>query len=455
MAEGDVSGMHAPTAVEGASAGWYAHRAPTPDSGHSSSICTQDSPRDPESPSISASAPAASPAPPPSTSIHPAATLESDESATSTSSLEGDESQAPRDVSMISGDTAWEAALKSLPEEFANASVPLHPLAQALIEQPALRSVEWNQFRVAGSFVPRTAHDFSSLMIYLSGQVSPNPCRNCLLRNGPFAHCVVSPPIVLANSTLRHACANCTYQNQYKKCTNEPISEQEKVRAELQRSMMRTKNPVPRPPMARKPKSDGPPRSVQATQSDRQYELEFQRRYWAKDRQRKRKREERGDKSTNQSPAGLGAALGSNPQSFDEKLRQIRACSPRTRRRFAAETLQWQAAIATVDAEEATAVTNASMASPLPAATPVHHHHYIPAPPNSYTPSQFVPPSSAPAAVRGFAVDTPIRTGSASYGAGHMYEATRDDRSEDEQDSYEGTPWVGPSHIGSTIKPAR
>ncbi|KAI0431161.1 hypothetical protein F5Y09DRAFT_340972 [Xylaria sp. FL1042] len=452
MAEGDVSGTHFPSTVEAGTASWYAPRASTPNSARSSSICTEDSPREPESPSIeaSASAPAVSPAPPPST--HPAATLDSSASTTSVSSLRGNESQAPEEVSTNNGATAWEAALKSLPDEIANTSVPLHPLAQALVDQPALRPVEWNKFRVAGSFVPRTAHDYSSLMIYLSGQVSPNPCRNCLLRNGPFARCVVSPPTVLANSTLRHACANCTYQNQYKKCTNEPISEQEKARAELQRSMMRTKNPIPRPPMARKPKIDGTPKSVQGTLSDRQYELEFQRKYWQNDRQRKRKRDERGDVSMNQSPAGPSADLGSNLQSFDEKLRQIRACSPRARRRFAAETLQWQAAIATVDAEEATSATGAFVLTPLPAAAPNHHFR---APPNSLTPSQLVPASSAPATVRGFAVETPARTGTTSYNAEHMYESMGGDGSEDEQDNYEGTPWVGPSHIGSTIKPAR
>ena len=72
-------------------------------------------------------------------------------------------------------------------------------------------------------------------MFYISGQVSPNPCRRCILKQGPFARCIVSPPMVLAQSQLRHACANCTYQNQYKKCTNELVIEAELARTHAMR----------------------------------------------------------------------------------------------------------------------------------------------------------------------------------------------------------------------------
>ena len=112
----------------------------------------------------------------------------------------------------------------------------IHALPQSLAKHPAIRKIEWNSYRPMGGFVPRTPHDFASLMIYVSGQVSPNPCRRCILKQGPFARCIVSPPMVLAQSQLKHACANCTYQNQYKKCTNEPVTEAELARLDAMRN---------------------------------------------------------------------------------------------------------------------------------------------------------------------------------------------------------------------------
>ncbi|KAK9786710.1 hypothetical protein SCARD494_11014 [Seiridium cardinale] len=220
--------------------------------------------------------------------------------------------------------TAWQTALQSLPADFQNQPVPVHPLPAALSGQPTLRPVEWNPYRHQGSFVPRTAHDFASMMIYICGQINPNPCRNCLLKNGPFAQCVVSPPEVLANSTIRHACANCTYQNQYKKCTNDPITEEE-----MARSMMAKGNGQPRasPLMPRKPKVPGPPRPPKKSTVYHQQPQHHQ------------------HMVRKQTPQSSGA------DTFADKLRQARALSPRSRRRMKAEALQWQAAIATVEAE--------------------------------------------------------------------------------------------------------
>lgn len=195
-------------------------------------------------------------APRPSVPVLPPIQIQSDYTSASTTpatSPEGSGTQAHGDAGIRSDITAWQSALQALPPEFANAKVPEHPLSLALINQPSLRPVEWNPYRQQGGFVPRTAHDYSSLMIYVSGQINPNPCRRCRLRNGPFAQCIVSPPIVLGNSAIRHACANCTYQCQYSKCTNEPISEQERLRVELLRSVMRTKKLTPRQPMSRQP----------------------------------------------------------------------------------------------------------------------------------------------------------------------------------------------------------
>ncbi|RYP89145.1 hypothetical protein DL769_000193 [Monosporascus sp. CRB-8-3] len=251
--------------------------------------------------------------------------------------------------------TAWQTALQSLPGEFRSSPLPVHPLAQLLAVQPTLRQIEWNQYRQYGGFVPRTPHDFSSLMIYASGQVNPNPCRRCILKNGPFARCIVSPPSVLAQSTLRHACANCTYQNQYKKCTNEPVTEEELVRSRAQRAVARppstllneddnnNNNNSNTPPTVRRPKvnsavrkyhKDGRLKKKFAMAAADGHDHGYGYGYVVHDQQ---------DRPTAQSISA---------DSFADKLRRARAWSPRSRRRVRAEAMQWQAAIATVEAEK-------------------------------------------------------------------------------------------------------
>ncbi|KAI0908136.1 hypothetical protein F4823DRAFT_513112 [Ustulina deusta] len=479
MAEDDASTAHFQSIAEAATASWFARQASALTSRQSPPIragfaqqginglstggaaAAPDGMPAPTATLMAASAPPGSPAPP---SIHTssAAALDSPATAsgsasasasasastTSTSGRRDGEAQAHGDVSIRSDITAWQSALQSLPAEFANASEPIHPLAQALIRQPTLRPVEWNQYRQAGGFVPRTSHDYSSLMIYISGQVNPNPCRNCLLSNGPFARCVVSPPAVLAISTIRHACANCTYQNQYKKCTNEPITEQEKARSEWARSVTRTKSLLFKP---RKPKTNSRLRREKRREEAR-HQLERERRYQQEDLRQKHQLEEGGHVSIAQSLAGLGAAQGANFKSFDEKLRYIRACSPRSRRQMAAEMLQWQAAIATVEAEEPVPAPDIPSSSQV--AGPLLNHH-LPALANSYPSSHPVMASSAPAAAPAFSVDSSVRTGTTGYG-NDTFEAMDEDESEDEQeDDDEGTSWVGPDHIGSLIKAPR
>ncbi|KAI0125604.1 hypothetical protein BJ170DRAFT_439680 [Xylariales sp. AK1849] len=216
--------------------------------------------------------------------------------------------------------TAWQSALQALPVEFKNQPEPIHPLPVALARQPTLRQIEWNPYRQQGGFVPRTAHDFAAIMIFICGQDNPNPCRNCRLRNGPFGKCVVSPPEVLAVSTMRHACANCTYQNQYKKCTNDPISEEEMARSRLARGA----GPRVAPSLPRKPKVPAAPLRIHKKVSPNQREHVLRK----------------------------PAAASISPESFVDKLCQARAWSPRSRRRMRAQALQWQAAIATVEAEK-------------------------------------------------------------------------------------------------------
>ncbi|KAI0549846.1 hypothetical protein F4679DRAFT_228085 [Xylaria curta] len=446
-----------------ATATWYAHRASTPNSKQSPSLrhdSTQAQTLTPVPPPASAT-PVASASPVPSSALPMAAesfasrTSPATSSAPSPSSSRDDsEAQASGHVSIRSDITAWQSTLQVLPPEFANSEQPLHPLAQALSGQPTLRAVEWNQYRQQGGFVPRTPHDFSSLMIYLSGQVNPNPCRNCLLRNGPFARCVVSPPAVLAISTIRHACANCTYQNQYKKCTNEPISEQEKLRSEIARpgGMARPRSTIPRKPKSNPRTSERRElRLVQVTQDRLQSKTS------AKERRKQRQLQERLDQqqrdiSMTQTPGSLGTDLSSF-KSFDEKLRHVRASSPRSRRHMAAETLQWQAAIATVEAEKLGPAPDLSIQTSANSFTPNNHFQ---ASFNNYSASQ--PVSTTPLT---FARHTPAGDHSAevettSYDADNTAEPMDEDESDDDQeDEYEGTQWVGPNHGGPMIKAPR
>lgn len=351
---------------------------------------------------------------------------------TSAASPRGSEVQAYGNIR--SDITAWQSALQSLPPEFATATLPSHPLAQALADQPTLRPVEWNVYRQQGGFVPRTPHDYSSLMIFISGLVNPNPCRNCLLRNGPFARCVVAPPPVLAISTLRHACANCTYQNQYKKCTNDPISEQEKLRSELLRPVARSKSAIPKQTIPRKPKVK--------SNTQRHYE-----------KKQRRSREQRLEGRGNLLPAAPSSAslnpfLGANFETFDGKLKHVRGCSPRSRRRMAAEILQWQAAIATVEVEEPAPVPAPVNVKPLPASL---NNNYL------HTPSQPASPSVLRATSVRFAAphfsSSLAGAGDTSYGAEQTYDPMDEDEGEGEQeDEDEGTPWAGPNHTGPSIK---
>ncbi|RYP08929.1 hypothetical protein DL764_001582 [Monosporascus ibericus] len=265
--------------------------------------------------------------------------------------------------------TAWQTALQSLPEEFRSSPLPVHPLAQSLAVQPTLRQIEWNQHRQYGGFVPRTPHDFSSLMIYASGQVNPNPCRRCILKNGPFARCIVSPPPVLAQSTLRHACANCTYQNQYKKCTNEPVTKEELVRSRAQRAVARPPPTLPNdnnnssntPPTVRRPKVNS---AVRKYRKDGRLKKKF------------------AVAAADGHGHGYGydyvvhgqqdrpTAQSISADSFADKLRRARAFSPRSRRRVRAEAMQWQAAIATVEAEKTRTTVTGTDTATIPAPPP-------------------------------------------------------------------------------------
>lgn len=340
----------------------------------------------------------------------------------------------------ISSDiTAWQTALLNLPEEFRNSTLPLHPLPQLLAVQPTLRQIEWNQYRQYGGFVPRTPHDFSSLMIYVSGQVNPNPCRRCILKNGPFARCIVSPPSVLAQSSLKHACANCTYQNQYKKCTNEPITKEELVRSQASRSVIaRPSNAPPAPPAPRKPKVTGAAATGAGVRKHQ---------HNGKDGRRRRLPPPSPSQGYGHMVQKLPSAQSISADSFADKLRQVRSWSPRSRRRMKAEVMQWQAAMATVEAEKVRSTTNNTTAGPQQA--PVAPKLPFP----TATPSSmFLPPT---ASISGSAPE--IIEDEMQLDDGEEFEDgdESDGDGGGEEHGYEGDgpSWVGFDDAGPLLKP--
>ncbi|KAI1408337.1 hypothetical protein F5Y13DRAFT_194418 [Hypoxylon sp. FL1857] len=299
--------------------------------------------------------------------------------------------------------TAWHGTLEALPDEQRNMPLPLHLLTQALAMHPALRLVEWNKYRLQGGFKPRTPFDYSSLMIYVSGQVNPNPCRNCRQRNGPFAQCIVAPPAVLALSNLKHACANCTYQSQHKKCTNLPIDEEELV----------TNSRIARPSWKHRDATAMMPPG----------------------------RRRRGKYKVNHGHMiRKPTAQGISAESFANKLHQVRSWSPRSRRRMRAEAMQWQAAITTIEAEDADSspsnhtigVHGAFGTSTLPASLPPASH-----------------PSSTPSVQR---VLTEMEV--EGYNEGYSQQQVEDDEYESsEEGGYEDTIRVSSDHIPPMLKP--
>ncbi|KAI1098758.1 hypothetical protein F4804DRAFT_346066 [Jackrogersella minutella] len=333
----------------------------------------------------------------------------------------------PNGASTRNDITVWQSTLQVLPDDSKGIPLPIHPLAQALAEQPTLRSVEWNPYRQQGGFKPRTAIDYSSLMIYLSGQANPNPCRNCRLKNGPYARCIVAPPSVLALSSLKHACANCTYQNQHRKCTNLPIDDEELVaRSRMARSSLKLRNPTPMKPPGRRPKP------VTENNADL----------------RTRYKPDHGHMIRKPTAQSISA------DAFADKLRQVRSWSPRSRRRMKAEVMQWQAAVMTIEAEntrsayrEHTLEGQGAFGTPnLPAGIPPASH--TPTNPAAAS-SMFAPPPSAPS-VEGSLAELEAEGYDEEYDQ-HQLEDDEDENAE--ESDFEGTSWVGFNDMGPVLKP--
>ncbi|KAK8079171.1 hypothetical protein PG994_002978 [Apiospora phragmitis] len=295
--------------------------------------------------------------------------------------------------------TAWQTAIQTLPADFKNQPRFQHPLASMLSDQKTIRQIEWNPNRQNGGFVPRTPNDFSSMMIFICGQINPNPCRNCRLKNGPFARCIVAPPEILAVSTIRHACANCCYQNQHR---------------ESGRQSRRSRNGVPkvRKPKSHIPKNKPPSAPMPPYGSQMPYD-QYQAPQHASYAQ--------ASIPTQPMPLpalGKPSSESGSVKSFADKVRMARAWNQQSRRRMKAELLQWQAALATADAERPRKTTRTpvapqqqhqpppplpppqqtqqtqhqNVARPPPPATPSYIHHTMP--PSSY--SQSTPSASYP-----------------------------------------------------------
>ncbi|OTA90402.1 hypothetical protein M434DRAFT_370207 [Hypoxylon sp. CO27-5] len=298
--------------------------------------------------------------------------------------------------------TAWQCTLEALPDDLKSTPLPMNPLAQALAEQPALRSVEWNQYRIQGGFKPRTGADYSSVMIYVSGQINPNPCRNCRLKNGPFTHCVVAPPSVLALSSPKHVCANCTYQNQHKKCTNLPINDEEWVtKSRMARSSFRFRRSTTRKPKA-------------ITDNNGVLKMRF--------------RMDQGHRI--HKPTGQTISA----ETFADKLRQVRSWSPRSRRRMQAEAMQWQAAIMTIEAEDTHDL-------------PLDHTLEGPGARGTPTLPTSLPPTSP-------VQESLAETEAEEYDEGYKQKQMEIGADENaEMGDYEDTSWVGLNDVEPEVKP--
>ncbi|KAK7959448.1 uncharacterized protein PG986_004302 [Apiospora aurea] len=230
---------------------------------------------------------------------------------------EDDESDdAPPPAPIGSDISAWQTAIQTLPAEFRNQQRFQHPLASLLSDQKTIRQIEWNPNRQNGGFVPRTPNDFSSMMIFICGQINPNPCRNCRLKNGPFARCVVAPPEILAVSTIRHASA-------------EPVVSG--------MAPPKVRKPKSHAPKTRPPSGPVPPYGSQASHHQYPQHTPYA-----------------GGSVTQTSiptqplpTLGKPSSDSGSVKSFADKVRMVRAWNLQSRRRMKAELLQWQAALAT------------------------------------------------------------------------------------------------------------
>ena len=149
----------------------------------------------------------------------------------------------------------------------------------------------------------------------------------------------------------------------------------------------------------------------------------------------------------------MALGLAANLVPFEEKLRYIRASSPQSRQRVVAEALQWQAAIATIEAEAAPTTPDVSISRPAAESTPKHHSQGLS---DGYTSPHSTSVSSMPTVAHGFAPNSPPNVRNTSYNTGNSFEAMDEDESEDEQENgYGDSTWSEPSSLASILKAPR
>lgn len=120
---------------------------------------------------------------------------------------------------------------------------------------------------------------------------------------------------------------------------------------------------------------------------------------------------------------------------------------------MAAETLQWQAAIATVEAEKSAPALDLPIQTSINSVAPNNH---LQGSLNNYAASQPVSTTAIASTRRTPPRDHSTMAGANSYNAENMAEPMDEDESDDDhEDEYEGTQWVGPNHTGPMIKAPR
>lgn len=87
---------------------------------------------------------------------------------------------------------------------------------------PRVRELEWNEPWVAlNPYQDSKPRDITALLVYLTGEIAPEPCRKCRDGKGPFKHCVMMAREAKPGP-LRSvfSCSNCFYHYGQTYCTH-------------------------------------------------------------------------------------------------------------------------------------------------------------------------------------------------------------------------------------------
>lgn len=216
---------------------------------------------------------------------------------------------------------AWNSLTSFLSNGFQCLSLSENQLARDLAEQPAVRPVEWNRYR-RHRYDPRDWYDYCAFMIYVSGEVNPDPCKYCQSLLGLFERCVIPHHSIRTASGMGHVCANCTYHNRQNEFSSGPLSNEEWRMVKLRKSLF-DNSPHMEASFLSPTLTGHSGASLKA-------------------------RDEVYHGYTIPEPTERSIL----PEGFADKVRRIRSWSPASLRRMKAEVSQWQAAVTTVEAEK-------------------------------------------------------------------------------------------------------